>query len=81
MCTKKTISISLVILLLLSISSLLFAGHTAFSQTVVVKAYIPPRTTIIVDDSGTMLFSSSDTNVALSVVDTGSTTLLNVTAR
>jgi len=72
---------SLLIVLLLSISSLLYAGRTTFSQTVVVRAYISPRTTITVDDSGTFLFSSSDANVALSVVDTGSTTLLNVTAR
>ena len=78
---KRTILISILIVLLLSFSSLLYAGRTVFSQTVVVKAYIPPHTTITIDDSGTLLFSSSDTNVALSVVDTGSTTFLNVTAR
>lgn len=69
------------IVLLLSISSILFAGRVVSSQTVVIKAYITPRTTITVDDSGTLFFSSSDANLELSVVDTGSTTLLNVIAR
>ena len=78
---KKTALTIILVVILLSVSSLLFGERVVSSQTLVVHAYIPPRTTVAFDDTGNLLFTSNATNVFLSVVETGSATLLNVVAR
>ena len=77
---KAALTIILVVLLL-SVSSLLFAERVISSQTLVVNAYIPPRTTVAFDTTGNLLFTSNASNVSLFVIETGSATLLNVVAR
>jgi hypothetical protein len=79
--TSKTLVTIILIALLLFVSSVIFAERVVSSQTLVVHAYIPPRTTVAFDNAGNLLFTSNATNVSLSVVETGSATLLNVTAR
>ena len=79
--TSKTLVTIILIALLLCVSSVLFAERVVSSQTLVVRAYIPARTTIAFDTAGNLLFTSNSTSVSLSVVETASATLLNVTAR
>jgi hypothetical protein len=78
---KKIVTIIILIALLLCVPSVLFAERVVSSQTLVITAYIPPRTNVAFDSAGKLLFTSNSTNVILSVVETGSATLLNVIAR
>jgi len=79
--TAKTLVTIILIALLLCVSSVIFAERVVSSQTLVVHAYIPARTTVAFDTAGNLLFTSNSTSVSLSVVETATATLLNVTAR
>jgi len=79
--TSKTLVTIILIALLLCVSSVLFAERVVSPQTLVVRAYIPARTTVAFDTAGNLLFTSISTSGSLSVVETATATLLNVTAR
>ncbi len=79
--TYKTLVTIILIALLLCVSSVIFAERVVSSQTLVVHAYIPARTTVAFDTAGNLLFTTNSTNVSLSVVETSTATLLNVIAR
>jgi hypothetical protein len=79
--TYKTLVTIILIALLLCVSSVIFAERVISSQTLVVHAYIPARTTVAFDTAGNLLFTTNSTNVSLSVVETSTATLLNVIAR
>ncbi len=66
----------ILIALLLCISSVIFAERVVSSQTLVVHAYIPARTTVAFDTAGNLLFTTNSTNISISVVETSTATLL-----
>jgi hypothetical protein len=79
--TRKLVATIIMIVLLLTVSSVLFAERVVSSQTLVIHAYIPPRTTVSFTEYGELLFTSNSPNAILSVVELSDATLLSVVAR
>ncbi len=78
---RKLVAAIIMIVLLLSVSSILFAERVVSSQTLVINAYIPPRTSVSFTESGELLFTSNSLGAKLLVIERGDATLLSVVAR
>jgi len=78
---RRLLATIIMIVLLLSVSSVLFAERVVSSQTLVIHAYIPPRISVSFSESGELLFTSNTPGTILSVIEQGGATILSVVAR
>ncbi len=78
--TKRTMAI-IIAVILLCVSSVLFAERVVSSQTIVVHGYIAERTSVSFTETGDLLFTSNTPGAIVSVVELSGATLLSVVAR
>ena len=79
--TKRTMAIIIIAVILLCVTSVLFAERVVSSQTIVVHGFIAERTNVSISETGELLFTSNTPGAILSVIELNGATLLSVVAR